>query len=183
MNFNWCFFFMIFLVAKGRPSNTQVKSKQSFPNDLVLIFCWTFVSPKKYFHKLQVPKKLENSCRFKFDMSFFWGPNWAQTLPESSLTGNRNSDPSGFMDFINVSNFTSQWWLEDDFLLRKICRKKRWGRSKSWKSRFSIFSWGFWGCSFAVWKSCTLPETNIAPENGWLEYYFAIGEAYYQGLR
>ena len=26
----------------------------------------------------------------------------------------------------------------------------------------------------------TLPETNIAPENGWLEYYFPIGEAYFQ---
>ena len=24
----------------------------------------------------------------------------------------------------------------------------------------------------------TLPETNIAPKNGWLEYYFPIGEAY-----
>ena len=23
----------------------------------------------------------------------------------------------------------------------------------------------------------TLPETNVAPENGWLEYYFPIGEA------
>ncbi len=31
--------------------------------------------------------------------------------------------------------------------------------------------------------SCTLPETNVAPENGWLEYYFPIGEAYFQGLR
>ena len=32
--------------------------------------------------------------------------------------------------------------------------------------------------------SNTLPETNIfAPENGWLEYYFPIGEAYFQGLR
>ncbi len=28
----------------------------------------------------------------------------------------------------------------------------------------------------------TLPETNIAPENGWLEYYFPIGEAYFQEL-
>ncbi len=28
----------------------------------------------------------------------------------------------------------------------------------------------------------TLPETNQnAPENGWLEYYFPIGEAYFQG--
>ena len=27
----------------------------------------------------------------------------------------------------------------------------------------------------------TLPETNIAPENGWLEY-FPIGEAYFQRL-
>ncbi len=28
----------------------------------------------------------------------------------------------------------------------------------------------------------TLPETNIAPKNGWLEYYFPIGEAYFQVL-
>ena len=27
----------------------------------------------------------------------------------------------------------------------------------------------------------TLPETNMAPENGWLEYYFPIGKAYFQG--
>ena len=27
----------------------------------------------------------------------------------------------------------------------------------------------------------TLPETNIDPENGWLEYYFPIGKAYFQG--
>ncbi len=25
----------------------------------------------------------------------------------------------------------------------------------------------------------TLPETNIAPENGWLEYYFPFGMAYF----
>ncbi len=29
----------------------------------------------------------------------------------------------------------------------------------------------------------TLPKTNIASTNGWLEYYFPIGEAYFQGLR
>ena len=27
----------------------------------------------------------------------------------------------------------------------------------------------------------TLPETNIAPKNGWLEYYFPVGKAYFQG--
>ena len=27
----------------------------------------------------------------------------------------------------------------------------------------------------------TLPETNIAPENGWLEDYFPFGKAYFQG--
>ena len=32
-------------------------------------------------------------------------------------------------------------------------------------------------------KTCTLPETNIASENGWLEYYFPIGEAYFQQIR
>ncbi len=28
----------------------------------------------------------------------------------------------------------------------------------------------------------TLPKFNIAPENGWLEYYFPIGKAYFQVL-
>ena len=28
----------------------------------------------------------------------------------------------------------------------------------------------------------TLPETNIAPENGWLEYQFPFGMAYLQVL-
>ena len=28
----------------------------------------------------------------------------------------------------------------------------------------------------------TLPETNIAPTNGWLEYNFPIGVAYFRGL-
>ena len=27
----------------------------------------------------------------------------------------------------------------------------------------------------------TLPETNIAPKNGWLEYYFPIGDALFSG--
>ena len=31
-------------------------------------------------------------------------------------------------------------------------------------------------------KQTTLPETNIAPKDGWLEYYFPIGEAYFQVL-
>ena len=30
-------------------------------------------------------------------------------------------------------------------------------------------------------RMVTLPETNIAPENGWLEDYFPIGEAYVSG--
>ena len=37
--------------------------------------------------------------------------------------------------------------------------------------------------SFSNGTVITLPETNIAPKNGWLEYYFPIGEAYFQGLR
>ena len=31
-------------------------------------------------------------------------------------------------------------------------------------------------------KTVTLPETNIAPKNGWLEYYFPFGKAYFQGI-
>ena len=30
--------------------------------------------------------------------------------------------------------------------------------------------------------SIILPKTNIAPKDGWLEYYFRIAEAYFQGL-
>ena len=32
-----------------------------------------------------------------------------------------------------------------------------------------------------VSKIGTLPETNMAPKNGWLEYYFPFLEAYFQG--
>ena len=28
----------------------------------------------------------------------------------------------------------------------------------------------------------TLPKTNIAPENGWLEYTFRFGKVYFQAL-
>ena len=31
-----------------------------------------------------------------------------------------------------------------------------------------------------VIRRFTLPETNIASENGWLEYYFPFGMAYFQ---
>ena len=45
-----------------------------------------------------------------------------------------------------------------------------------------------WRCfvDFIMWLQIvlviTLPETNIAPENGWLEYYFPFGMFYFQGL-
>ncbi len=32
-------------------------------------------------------------------------------------------------------------------------------------------------------RRTTLPETNIAPENWWLEDEFPFGMAYFQGLR
>ena len=32
------------------------------------------------------------------------------------------------------------------------------------------------------WGTIALPETNIAPENGWLEYSFPFGKPYFQGL-
>ncbi len=38
-------------------------------------------------------------------------------------------------------------------------------------------------CKLSWQVKATLPETNIATENGWLEYYFPIGMAYFQGLR
>ena len=36
-------------------------------------------------------------------------------------------------------------------------------------------------CLGARLSTITLPETNIAPRNRWLEYYFAIGEASFRG--
>ena len=44
-------------------------------------------------------------------------------------------------------------------------------KSSTFFSREGLERWAF-----------TLPETNIAPENGWLECYFPIGKAYFQGL-
>ena len=37
-----------------------------------------------------------------------------------------------------------------------------------------------WGRDPSVW-TVTVPETNIAPENGWWEYSFPFGMAYFQG--
>jgi len=37
------------------------------------------------------------------------------------------------------------------------------------------------GCVFFGSKFDTLPETSMAPENGWLEYSFPFGIAYFQG--
>ena len=33
--------------------------------------------------------------------------------------------------------------------------------------------------STSNWLLSTLPETNISPENGWLEDYFPFGKAYF----
>ena len=37
------------------------------------------------------------------------------------------------------------------------------------------------GLMFTLCFEDTLPETNIAPKNGWLEYYFPIGKADFRG--
>ena len=49
------------------------------------------------------------------------------------------------------------------------------GVSRSW----NIFAYWWWtgsSCSYL-----TLPETNIAPENGWLEYYFSFWDGLFSG--
>ncbi len=38
-------------------------------------------------------------------------------------------------------------------------------------------------CAFMKCLKITLPKTNIAPTNGWLEYYFPIGEVYFLGQK
>ncbi len=50
-------------------------------------------------------------------------------------------------------------------------------RSFSMEGNLKDMDWGYP-------PPTTLHKTNIfAPTNGWLEYYFPIGEAYFQGLR
>ena len=51
------------------------------------------------------------------------------------------------------------------------------------KGTLGISPAGSEGGTLVVGKLSTLPETNISPKYGWLEYYFPIGEAYFQGLR
>ena len=56
-----------------------------------------------------------------------------------------------------------------------------WRSSLAWiffPSKMVVFS----GANVQLHGGGTLPETNIAPKKGWLEYYFPIGEAYFQGL-
>ena len=45
-----------------------------------------------------------------------------------------------------------------------------------------FFLGGFLNPGSHIWKGCTLPETNIAPKNGWLEYSFPFQIAHFQVL-
>ena len=60
-------------------------------------------------------------------------------------------------------------WLCDPRDRQKKLNEER--KAKWRKETWHILAW-----------CCTLPETNIAPKNGWLEYYFPIGMAYFQVL-
>ncbi len=53
-----------------------------------------------------------------------------------------------------------------------------------WKRRFLLETIIFLGAKMLVLESVipTPLKFNIAPENGWLEYYFPIGMAYFQVL-
>ena len=46
----------------------------------------------------------------------------------------------------------------------------------------SISIGGNLGIHKLFWNKLTLPETNMSPENGWLEYQFPFWKAYLQGL-
>ena len=72
------------------------------------------------------------------------------------------------------------------FFLLSLCtqfihsRSGKMHRNPGKRMNDSIRIVGILGCQKKL--VVTLPETNIAPENGWLEYWFPFGIAYFQGL-
>ena len=59
----------------------------------------------------------------------------------------------------------TRWCVLNTFLMRIFCELIQCSSVRS------SFSWLFFNMILCV----TLPKTNIAPTNGWLEYYFPIG--------
>ena len=87
-------------------------------------------------------------------------------------SANMDKDFSGFQWSFALLTYSSyQWWAR----IRSMPKQQ--------KPTLFIASLTKNPQSPTAWFEFTLPETNIAPENGWLEYYFPIGEAYFQGLR
>ena len=82
--------------------------------------------------------------------------------------------------------FTNGWvWLRlDEPKLGILPMKLSW-KLKRWWARVAKHLISRRHCadlSFLCWVFFTLPETNIAPENGWLEYSFPFGMVYFQVL-
>ena len=76
---------------------------------------------------------------------------------------------------LEIGRWQRRWGDRDLYTLPETNSK-----SPKWKET------NFGGTTFPLnhdyGRKGTLPETNIAPENGWLEYDFPMGEAYFQGL-
>ena len=75
--------------------------------------------------------------------------------------------------FLNINT----WLPMNKAIVWRWCSFPRGGSPASFvEGMFTILH------SFLWFKQLTLPEINIAPENGWLEDCFPIGEAYFKGL-
>ncbi len=132
-----------------------------------------------YCSKLKIYEELPPLSKKWNPANKFWGifpttsilknPLHLHVLPEFMACMKGKSDPWKMSTFACRRRSVKLQGV--GLVFSKKTKQKTWQLPKNWGGIHS----GFW--------INTLPETNIAPENGWLEYYFPIGEAYFQGLR
>ena len=99
-------------------------------------------------------------------------PNKSLWKGKLAIANHANKAPKLAMLFqLDLSNQAPQLLLLHPWILSN-------GNQRSQKSPQSRLNMNH---KLDKYEKNTLPETNIAPKNGWLEYYFPIGEAYFQG--
>ena len=122
----------------------------------------------------------------------FWFPKWFCHVlsPEK---GHGYGSKRGRFEEPGVGFLVFSWCSLGDTSISAVLKDTKNPRFALWWRRIRLQNvwvmvvssswWWVMGVQFARGWSCwkPYPETNIAPENGWLEYYFPIGEAYFQG--
>ena len=150
------------------------------------------------------PKRFSNSNdTFPSFPVIFWGKFPRIFIPllcPELLTRNLKNSATSFLNLLSILwgsfnrgtpqplsmklivSFFSKWYVAGSFcnwhLSWFVTTPDRLGKKSKEINEGTWTNW-LWSSFF---QKNTIPETKTAPENGWLEYYFPIGMAYFQVL-